>query len=105
MRRTIFLASLLVLAGAVAVLPSYAYAHEGHAHTIMGTVVAQRDGRLEVKTTDGKTLTIAVNAKTAVLRGKQKAALSGLAAGERVVVDVGNGKEPMIAREIKLAAK
>jgi hypothetical protein len=103
MRRTTFLAALLVLGSVLAIAP--AYAHEGHSHTIMGTVVAQRDGRLEVKTTEGKTLMIGINAKTSVVRGKKKAEVAGLAAGERVVVDVGDGKEPMVAREIKLAAK
>ena len=102
MRRMTLLAALLVLAGVVAVVPSYA--HEGHKHTVMGTVVAQHDGQLEVKTTDGKTVTVGVNAKTSVLKGKTKADLAAVTAGQRVVVDLGDGKAPVTAREIKLGA-
>ena len=85
-------------------LPAYVRAHEGHAHKVMGTIAAARDNSLEVKTRDGKTVTIVLNEKTAIVRGKEKLDTAALKAGERVVVDVGNGKEPMTAREVKLGA-
>ena len=85
-------------------IPAYARAHEGHAHKVMGTIVMRHENHLEVRTKDGKTVTITMNEKTSVLRGKQKLDREALKAGERVVVDVGNGKAPMTAREVKLGA-
>lgn len=77
-------------------------AHEGHTHTVMGTVSKVADGQLEVKTPAGKVETIVTTAKTAVTRGKDAATLKDVAAGQRVVVDVGDGKTPLTARGIKL---
>jgi hypothetical protein len=91
----------VALVAALAV-PAYARAHEGHAHKVMGTITMLHDNHLEVKTKDGKTVTITLNEKTAIVRGKQKLDLNALKEGERVVVDVGNGKAPMTAREVKL---
>jgi hypothetical protein len=91
----------LALAATLAI-PAVARAHEGHKHTVMGTVTARQDNRLEVKTTDGKTVTIVLNEKTAVVRGKSKLTLDAVTQGQRVVVDIGDGKEPATAREIKL---
>ena len=93
----------LALAAALAV-PAYARAHEGHAHKVMGTVTTRHENHLEVRTKDGKTVTITLTEKTSIVRGKQKLDLSALKEGERVVVDVGNGKAPMTAREVKLGA-
>jgi hypothetical protein len=93
----------VALAAALAV-PAYVRAHEGHAHKVMGTITARHDNHLEVRTKDGKTLTITLNEKTAVVRGKQKLDVNALQEGARVVVDVGNGKAPMTAREVKLGA-
>jgi hypothetical protein len=91
----------VALAAALAV-PAYARAHEGHAHKVMGTITMRHDNHLEVKTKDGKTVTITLNEKTSILRGKEKSDLDALKPGERVVVDVGNGKAPMTAREVKI---
>ncbi len=84
------------------VVPGIVRAHEGHEHKVMGTVTMRHDQQLEVKTTDGKTVTIVLNDKTAVLRGKTKLDLTAVKQGDRVVVDLGDGKEPMTAKEIKL---
>jgi hypothetical protein len=46
-----------VLAAALAI-PSYARAHEGHPHKVMGTVTMRHENHLEVKATDGKTSTV-----------------------------------------------
>jgi hypothetical protein len=91
----------VVLALALMV-PAYARAHEGHAHKVLGTITASQDNRLEVKTREGKTVTIVLNEKTTIVRGKEKLDAGALKAGERVVVDVGTGKEPITAREVKL---
>ena len=94
-------AAAIVLAAAL-MLPAYAAAHEGHAHKVMGTITATHGDRLEVKTREGKTVTIILTDKTTFVRGKEKLDPRALKAGERVVVDVGNGKEPITAREVKL---
>src|SRR5688572_31410969 len=88
---------------ALLVLPVAALAHEGHAHKYMGTVTTVSATHLEVKTTDGKTVRVVLNAKTAVARGKQKADLAALKAGERVVVEVPNEKD-MVASKVTLPA-
>jgi hypothetical protein len=93
----------IALAAALA-LPAYARAHEGHAHKVMGTITMRHENHLEVKTKDGKTVTITLNDKTSIVRGTDKLDPSALKPGERVVVDVGNGKAPMTAREVKLGA-
>lgn len=79
-----------------------AWAHDGHSHKIMGTVTARQDNRVEVKTPGGEIPSIAINEKTSVLRGKQKASSGEVKTGRRVVVDIGNGEDPLIAREIQL---
>lgn len=83
-------------------VPVYARAHEGHAHKVMGTVTMRDQNHLEVKTADGKTLTITLTDKTSIIRGKRKASAADLQPGERVVINVGAGKEPLTAREVKL---
>ena len=66
--------------------PSVMLAHEGHPHRFLGTVSAVHDGQLEVKTTDGKTVVFALDAKTVVQQGRAKAGANEIKAGERVVV-------------------
>jgi hypothetical protein len=87
---------------AIVALPIVALAHGGHVHKVMGTVTANENNQLSVRTQDGKTVTIVLNDKTAVLRGKTKLDLTALKAGERVVVDTGDGRAPVTAREVKL---
>jgi hypothetical protein len=89
--------ALVMGAGAV-------WAHEGHAHKVMGTITTRHDTQLEVKTTEGKTVTVTLNDKTNVFRGKSKVDVGTVKEGERVVIDVGDGKEPLTAREIRLGA-
>jgi hypothetical protein len=89
---------LLALGGAIVA------AHDGHAHLIMGTVTARDDKHVEVKTPGGENLNIAVNAKTVITRDKRKVGLAEVQTGRRVVVDIGNGEDPLIAREIRVGA-
>lgn len=80
-------------------------AHEGHTHTVMGIVSSLVGAtQLVVKTTEGKDVTITLNDKTTVTRGSGKLTLKDVAVGQRVVVDVGTGKTPLLARGIKLGA-
>ena len=79
-----------------------ALAHDGHIHTIMGTVMARDDKHLEVKTPSGEVLSIAINAKTTTVRAKKKVAFDEVQVGRRVVVGIGNGEDPLIAGEIQV---
>ena len=97
-RTAIMLAAVLIAGGGLA------WAHEGHVHTVMGTVTASQQNHLEVKTNEGKTVSITLNDKTTVVRGSEKLTIASLAAGQRVVVDVGDGKTPLVARQVKLGA-
>ena len=96
-RRLIILVCLALGGAAVA-------AHDGHAHLIMGTVIARAETYIEVKTPGGENLKIAVNAKTVITRDKRKVAPAEVQTGRRVVVDIGNGEDPLIAREIRVGA-
>lgn len=77
-------------------------AHEGHSHTVMGTIAKVTATHLDVTTQDGKAQTIVLNDKTVVTMGKMTKKLADLSAGQRVVVDVGEGKAPLTAKGIKL---
>ncbi len=80
-------------------------AHDGHVHTVRGTVVEQAARQVQIKTPEGKVQAIALNEKTTFLQGTKKVDRAALAKGQRVVVDVGNGKEPLVARSVKLGVK
>jgi hypothetical protein len=86
--------------------PSIMRAHGGHVHKVMGTVAAVTDKQVDVKTTDGKTVTIALDAKTVYRHGKAKADAKILKIGERVVVDAiqAEGAKTMTATTVQMAA-
>jgi hypothetical protein len=67
--------------------PIWLLAHEGHKHTVMGTVEHVEKTRLDVKDTDGKTVSFVLNDETTILRGKTTIAASALMEGERVAVE------------------
>lgn len=89
---------------AFAALPvAQVLAHEGHDHKLLGTISEVAADRLVVKATkDGALSTIAIVATTKILRGKAKVAVADLKVGDRVVVNIGNGKAPLSAKEIQL---
>lgn len=82
-----------------------ALAHEGHTHKALGTINAVHAERVEIKTNDGKTLTVTVDAKTTITRGKEKLATTALKTGERVSVEYMEVKKVMVAHALKLATK
>ena len=95
---------LIALITAAVTFTVAAAAHDGHAHVAMGTVTSVDAKRLGVKTPSGEILAIAITQNTAVLRDKKKAALREVQIGRRVVVDIGNGEDPLVAREIQVGA-
>jgi hypothetical protein len=82
-------------------IPAYARAHAGHAHKVMGTITARHENHLEVKTKDGRIVTITLTDKTTYARGKQKVNDSALGVGDRVVIEV-DGKDGRTAKAVKL---
>ena len=95
------------LIGTLAVLtlaiPRPGLAHEGHGHKVMGTIAAVTATRLDVKTQDGKTVSVALELKTAFLRGTAKEDAKRLRVGERVVVDT-TGDKALVAAKAQTAA-
>ena len=80
------------------------FAHDGHVHRIMGTVTARDAKHIEVKTPSGEVLSIALTAKTTAVRNKKKVDMKEVQVGRRVVVDIGNGEDPLHAGEIQVGA-
>ena len=82
-----------------------ALAHEGHTHTVMGTVTAVDQKHVEIKTPSGEILSIALNEKTTFVRAKRKIDAAELQVGKRVVIGIGNGEDPLIAGEIQIGGE
>jgi hypothetical protein len=99
MRKSVILG--LVLAAAL-VLPTLVSAHEGHIHKVMGTVTARNGNQVELRTPEGKSVTVILTDKTTFARGKQKVDGTLVKAGERIVVNV-LGEKDMTAKAVALA--
>jgi hypothetical protein len=99
MTRTLLGAIAIVVALAV---PASVLAHEGHAHKIMGTVSSIDGAHLMVKTTDGKTVMVMLDAKTRITQGKAKVAASALKVGDRVVAEGAEEKEMLMATSVQV---
>jgi hypothetical protein len=106
-RRSIVRFAIIALSAAVVplvvALPA-AFAHDGHIHTVMGTVTAVDQKHVEIKTPGGEVLSIALNEKTTFVRAKKKIDPAELKIGKRVVIGIGNGEDPLIAGEIQIGA-
>jgi hypothetical protein len=90
---------------AVALLaPRLSRAHDGHDHTVMGTVSSIDGTNLMVKTADGKTVMVMMDAKTKVTQGKAKLELSAIKIGDRVVAAGPEDKAMIMAETIKVGA-
>lgn len=98
----------LLLLALITGLASVALAHEGHEHTLLGTVSMLHQNHLEVKALkDGKATIVTLTEKTKILRDKAPATRVDLKAGERVAVVYtqekdASGKEVLIAKEVRL---
>jgi hypothetical protein len=79
------------------------FAHEGHDHKVLGTVTEIAADRIAVKASkDGKVSSVAIVAATKITRGKTKLAATDIKVGDRVVVNIGAGKEPLTAKAIEV---
>ena len=95
--------AIMALAAAL-VVPAAARAHDGKDKTVMGTVSSVDGTNLMVKTADGKTTMVMLDAKTAITQGKTKIALSALKVGDRVVASGPEDKNMIMAETVKLGA-
>ena len=91
----------LILAVAL-VVPAVSRAHEGHAHKVMGTIWSVDGKNLMVKTTDGKTVMVMLDAKTKIAQGKNKVDASALKVEERIVAEGPEDKEMITATTVQL---
>lgn len=97
--------NLLLAALVLAVLaPVATFAHPGHEHKLMGTITAIDGNKVTMKTTEGKDTVFTVNPLTTFKRGKAKGAQSDLKVGLRIVVNAGDGAEPLKAKEVQYTA-
>ncbi len=106
--------TVLILAsiGVVALIGSTTLeAHKGHDHMLTGTLTKVASDHVMVKVTDPKTKqesvkTVAIKPTTKVLKGMPgtPAKSADLTTGARVVVNIGDGTEPLSAKEIHIAA-
>ena len=85
-------------------VPSLAMAHPGHDHKLMGTISSIDKNTVVMKTTEGKDMTFEVTPLTTFKAGAKKGTQSELKAGMRVVVNVGDGVEPLKAKEVQYSA-
>lgn len=92
----------LALTAALA-LPVVSFAHEGHVHKALGTIATITGEHVEIKTTDGKNLTVMLDKKTTITRGKEKLDATALKVGERISVDYMEQNKMMMAQAIKLS--
>lgn len=89
---------------AVLALPALGWAHEGHDKTVMGTVSSIDGSNLMVKTADGKTIMVMMNAETKITSGKTKLDAKALKVGDRVVASGPEDKNMITAETVKLGA-
>ena len=91
----------LVLSGAAQVA-----AHEGHPHSMMGTITAVHPDmqHVEMKTPDGKTSGFYVDDATKFTQGTKALTRSDLKPGQRVVVSARTEGTKMIAGTVKVGA-
>lgn len=92
---------VLALIGALFV-PAVARAHE-HDKTVMGTVSSVDGKNLMVKTADGKSVMVMMDAKTKITKGKAKLEVAGLRVGDRVVASGPEDKQMIMAETVKVA--
>ena len=95
--------TFLILVAAL-LMPALSMAHPGHDHKLMGTISSIDKNKVVVKTTEGKDMTFEITPITSFKRGKDKGTATDLKAGMRVVVNIGDGVEPLKAKEVQYSA-
>ena len=92
-----------ILAAAI-IAPRMARAHEGHDHTVMGTIASIDGTNLMVKTADGKQTMVMMDTKTKITQGKTKLDAKALKVGDRVVAAGPEEQSMIMAETVKVGA-
>jgi hypothetical protein len=88
----------------LALLPTIATAHGGEEH-VTGTVTKISDTSVTVKTTAGKTVEVAFDAKmTTYVRAKQPIQKTDIKVGDKIVVHAMEVNEKLVAHSVELGA-
>ena len=90
------------IAAAALVVPAVARAHTGHEHKVMGTVSSIEGNHVMVKTTDGKTVMVMLDAKTKITQGKAKLTSDALKVGDRIVAEGAQAKDVLTAANVQV---
>jgi hypothetical protein len=85
-------------------VPAVPMAHPGHEHKLMGTISSIDKNKVVMKTTEGKEMTFEVTPTTTFKSGTKKGAQAELKPGMRVVVSVGEGAEPLKAKDVQYSS-
>ncbi|MGE0814829.1 MAG: hypothetical protein AB7O28_04020 [Vicinamibacterales bacterium] len=97
-RRAFVLALAAATAPAAAVL-----AHEGHDHKLVGHLAEAGPDTIVVKAVKGGAVSsVKLTPATKITKGRMKMAATDLKVGDRVVVNVGNGTPPLVAKAVQI---
>lgn len=88
---------------AALIISQAAIAHGGLEH-VMGTVVSISDTSITVKTTAGKSVDVALDAKTTFAKNDQAVKLDGIKVGDRVVIHAEKTGAKLIAHTVEVGA-
>lgn len=92
---------ILVMATMATLGAAQAFAH--NEYRIIGTIVLWKDAQLEIKSREGKMVSIAVTGETVVYRDNKKVNAAELKAGHHVVVDaLGDSYRDLEAVEVRI---
>ncbi len=93
---------ILILALAGSLVGAATYAHEGGVHS-RGTVKEIAADRIVLMTADGKSVTVAMDAETRIVRGRRTITAEEVRPGERAVVHAANRDGKLEATEVMVA--
>jgi len=94
---------MLVIAATVALGAAQAFAHDEY--RIIGTIVSRQNARLELKSREGKMVSVKLDGETLVYRDNKKIDVAELKAGRHVVVDaLGDTVADLLALEVRIIA-
>lgn len=96
-RRVGALAIVMIL-----VVPVMVTAHGGHTHKVMGTVSSIDGSHLMIKTTDGKSAMVMLDAKTRITQGKAKLEPRAIKVGDRIVAEGAEDKGMLTATLVQV---
>ena len=93
--------AVIALAGLL-VAPALARAHEGHSEKVLGTVSSIDGKNLMVKTTAGKMIVVMMDAKTKIVRAREKLTAADVKVGDRVAAEGALEKGMLMATSVQL---